>query len=253
MPGALAGYADHFRRPEAVAAYLETYAPGSGTGDELVWTAERERLAVVVAGLVHQRAGLRALDYACGGGRILRELAASCREVHGWDSSPAMLLACAAAVPQAQLRLVDLASGEAPTHEYFDLITAFRLLLNLEPEHRLVILRRLAALLHPDGVLVVNNHGNRNSLRHLSIRFGRRGRSRFCNELSHRQVTELLEAAGLRPVSESGYGWVPELFYRQGWSSSWARRLDSLLIRHLRTRRLAIRVLYVARRSGSGT
>jgi 2-polyprenyl-3-methyl-5-hydroxy-6-metoxy-1,4-benzoquinol methylase len=90
----------------------------------------------------------------------------------------------------------------------FDLITCFRLFLNLEPEHRVPILKRLRELLAPGGRLIVDNHMNRYSALGLTAWFAHRvlgrprkplvppGRRGIISTMSEREMREALNAAG---------------------------------------------------------
>ena len=63
-------------------------------------------------------------------------------------------------IPQANLAH----DSDALQGETFNLITCFRLFLNLEDSNRRLILRALLDHLENDGYLVINNHMNRYSL-----------------------------------------------------------------------------------------
>ncbi|MEN3357484.1 MAG: hypothetical protein V7637_1466 [Mycobacteriales bacterium] len=247
--GGRPGYRDHFQRPEAVVAYQRTYTGPDRTGDQQAWDHQRRWLQAALPP-VGDGTGRRALDYACGTGRVLAVLADRYPLAHGWDSSAAMLRVCQAAVPTARLRLVDLADPTAgrPPPGRFDVITVFRLLLNLEPDRRAVILRALVDRLADGGLLVVENHGNRRSLRHLALPLRRRPAG-FANELTDRQMRALLADAGLDVLARAGFGWLPERLHRSGRTGLLARRVDGLLQAGTRSPVLAIRVLYLARRS----
>jgi SAM-dependent methyltransferase len=257
--GAELDYGGFFRQPGAVADYLQTYAPGSASSDSLAWPYQRRYLHSVVRAFVADRPAGSALDYACGDGRILEQLAPYVARVHGWDSSPAMLQRCARRLPGAQLRHLDLADPDSAeparaagaAADRFDLITVFRLFLNLEPDRRRRVARRLAGLLAPGGLLIFDNHGNRHSLRHLPVSLGAR-RHRFANEWSDAQVRELVDECGLTIVDRAGFGWLPEVLHRNRWSATPARRVESFLLGRSTSPWLAIRVVYVAQRPQEG-
>lgn len=251
----VADYRGHFQRPDAVAAYLSIYA-GQANADEQAWAWQRRHLlATVHRAFGTDLHGRRVLDYACGAGRVLAELAARGADAHGWDSSAVMLTECRRAVPAAQLRQVDLSAPGTADHRpeagRFDVITAFRLLLNLEPDRRAVVLRGLAGRLTAGGLLIVDNHGNRRSLRHLALRGRRRRPAGFANELSDSTLRDLFAMAGLRVLDRAGFGWLPGVLHRSRVVGPLARRVDGFLLARTRTPVLAIRVVYVAARDPS--
>jgi len=129
-------------------------------------------------------------------------------------------------------------------------VTAFRLLLNVSDEvrHRAVA---FAARVLPDagaGLLVVENHGNAGSLRHLLAR--RHHDNPWFAELSHRQVRDLLAAHGFTVVTRYGCTMFPRAAYRIRRLRPLVRRLDDLLCRAGWLAGFATDVLYVARRTG---
>jgi hypothetical protein len=131
------------------------------------------------------------------------------------------------------------------------IVTVFRLLLNVSDEVRHRALAFAARVL-PDagaGLLIVENHGNAASLRHL--RAGRHAGDPWFTELSHREVAELLAAHGFTVVARHGCALVPRGAYRRRWLRPVAWRLDDLLCRAGWFSRHATDVLYVARRDGA--
>jgi SAM-dependent methyltransferase len=240
-------YTEVFQNAAAVARYQRVvYAPGS-------WAS------VVDA---RQRRFLRALarrrfpappvqhDFACGTGRVLRALAGRVSAAHGYDSSVEML--ARAADTGAELHVVD-PDGPVPSPVPTDgpaLVTLFRLLLNAPPDLRDRALSFAAAALPtPDsGLLVVENHGNRRSLRHLR-RFRRpRGNAWFA-ELSHVEVADLLSRHGFRLVERRGFALLPQGAYRRRWLRPLARLIDAAATRIPALAPVCTDVLYVARRT----
>jgi predicted TPR repeat methyltransferase len=136
------------------------------------------------------------LDFACGTGRILHHFLGRVTDATGVDVSSSMLEVARKLVPAAELIEADLTQADVLDGRRFDLITAFRFFPNAEPELRRAVFSVLARHLAPRGVLVFNNHKNRNSLRRrLSGLLGsgvRRG------TMTHDQVHALAAEAGLR-------------------------------------------------------
>jgi hypothetical protein len=129
------------------------------------------------------------------------------------------------------------------------LVTVFRLLLNVPDEVRDRAIGFAAGVLpHWDsGLLVVENHGNRDSVRHLRHR--RRAGDPWFNELSHHQVGELLARHGFTVVARRGFALCPPGAYAAGWLRPLANRLDGLAWRMPALAAIATNVLYVARRT----
>jgi SAM-dependent methyltransferase len=153
----------------------------------------------------------RYLDFACGTGRILAVFKDLIHSKVGVDTSPGQLEIARQKVADAEFVCGNLVtSPELLSGRRFDLITSFRLLLNLEPENRIPILRALRGHLAPNGYLVVDNHMNRYSilglialLAHKVLRVPKKplvppGRRGIISTMSEREMRQTLAAAGLQ-------------------------------------------------------
>ena len=190
-------------------------------------------------------------DFACGTGRAIRLLHGLVRAAHGYDTSPAMLAKASEIGASAELHRVE-ATGPVPAPVGAAgpaLVTIFRLLLNTDDEVReRAIAFAAQALPHYDaGVLVVENHGNRDSLRHLRHRH-RAGDPWFA-ELSHTEVEELLARYGFTVVERRGCALLPQGWYARWWLRPVARVVDDACTRFRLFGGHAVNVLYVARRA----
>ncbi|MEV0128739.1 class I SAM-dependent methyltransferase [Dactylosporangium sp. NPDC050688] len=241
-------YARVFQDTGAVDKYEHvTYAPGSYA------SRINER----------QRAYLRALvrrtfpaarpvqhDFACGTGRAIRSLHGLVREAHGYDTSTDMLAKAAEVGTQARLHAI-AADGPVPRPAPADgpaLVTMFRLLLNVDDAVRDRALA-FAALALPDadaGLLVIENHGNARSLRHLRAR--RLRGQRWFAELSHDDVDRLLRRHGFEIVERRGFSMLTQGWYERRGLDRIARGVDSAASVLPGTDRYAVNVVYVARR-----
>jgi hypothetical protein len=136
----------------------------------------------------------------------------------------------------------------APT-EGPSLVTIFRLLLNVTPEVRDRAMEFAAKALptRGSGLLVVENHGNRTSLRHLNHR-KHRGNDWFA-ELGHEDVLALLARHDFEIVEQRGFALAPSGAYTRAWTRPVARRVDDLAARMPRLASVSTDVLYVARRA----
>jgi SAM-dependent methyltransferase len=242
-------YTEVFRNADAVTRYQRVvYAPG--TWASAVHARQRRFLRALVARCFPEPPVQH--DFACGTGRALHALAGRVRAAHGYDSSAEMLSRAAGA--PADLHLVDPAGPvPAPADTAGPrLVTVFRLLLNAPPEVRD---RALAFAAHAlptaaSGLLVIENHGNRRSLRHLR-RFRRLGRcaDAWFAELSHVEVAALLHRHGFRLVARRGFALLPQGAYRRRWLRPLAHALDNATAHLPFLSAVATDVLYVARRA----
>ncbi|MGA8112423.1 MAG: methyltransferase domain-containing protein [Actinocatenispora sp.] len=190
-------------------------------------------------------------DFACGTGRALRMLTGQVADAHGYDVAPAMLEAARGLGTRAALHVVP-ADGPTPqpvASEGPTLVTVFRLLLNATPPVRRRALAFAAAALPTadSGLLVLENHGPRRSLRHLN-RWRRRDNPWFA-ELSDAEVRTLLHEYGFELVARRGFALTGQGWYRTPVLRHVARFLDDGLADRLPS--LATNVLYVARRDRS--
>ena len=162
-------YSHFFRDTAAVDKYERVvYAPD--THASVVSARQRVYLRRLVRCAFTDRRPVQH-DFACGTGRAVRMLAGLVRGAHGYDPSPEMLDRARLAGVRAQWHPIE-ATGPVPepaTVEGPAIVTMFRLLLNVPDyvRHRALA---FAARVLPDagaGLLVLENHGNRASLRHL--------------------------------------------------------------------------------------
>lgn len=255
-------YTEVFQDTDAVTRYQRVvYAPG--TWASAVSARQQRFLRALAAREFVAPPVLH--DFACGTGRVLRALDGHVRAAHGYDSSAEML--ALAADTSAQLHVVD-ADGTVPVPAPTDgpaLVTVFRLLLNAPPVLRDRALTFAAAALPTPagGLLVVENHGNRSSLRHTSRRLReflhpasrrprghhRARRDAWFAELSHVEVADLLSRHGFTVVERRGFALLPQGAYRRRWFRPVARAIDAVATRLPGLTRVSTDVLYVARRS----
>jgi SAM-dependent methyltransferase len=202
-----------------VAVYeSQEYAPTSYSSHVWLW-----QQPVVEKCIRDFRASLgrpvRLLDFACGTGRVTSAVEPLVDEVLGVDISENMIALARGKCQRARFAVGDILTQPELLHGKFDLVTAFRFLLNVEPEVRRKVLRRLREVIRPDGLLLVNVHGNSHSLRHPAIVW-RRWRERhrktdaMLNEMSPAESRQLLTDSGFQVVHQFGFGILPPTFYR---------------------------------------
>jgi predicted TPR repeat methyltransferase len=175
--------------------YHETFAADVNPYRAMHWRLEQRALDRILRD--HLGGGNVAyLDFACGTGRILGHVARQVASATGVDVSPSMMEVAREGAPGAELIEADLTQRDVLGERRFNLITAFRFFPNAEPELRLAVLRVLARHLATPGVLVFNNHKNKNSLpRRISRLLGRETPGLT---MTHADVQALVSSAGLK-------------------------------------------------------
>ena len=241
-------YAEVFQSDEAVEKYERVvYAPE--TYSTAVSTRQRQFLRRLVRREFTARRPVQH-DFACGTGRAIKLLHGVVRAAHGYDVSAQMLAKAQEAGVYAKLHQVD-GDGPVPEPATVDgpaLVTVFRLLLNAPKDVRDRAIAFAAKILPEadSGLLVVENHGNRSSLRHLRHRSNKA--NQWFAELHHAEVEQLLARHGFEVVQRRGFAVLPAGAYRRDWLRPLARRTDALAARSARLSAVATDVLYVARR-----
>jgi SAM-dependent methyltransferase len=236
-------YTKVFQDAEAVDKYEHvTYAPDSYA------SRINERQQAYLRKLVARefRTAPVQHDFACGTGRAIRTLHGLVREAHGYDTSAEMMAKAAEVGSQAQWHQVPM-DGPVPEPVpagHPAIVTMFRLLLNVPTEVReRAIAFAAKALPAPEsGLLVVENHGNAGSLRHLRAR--RHSGERWFAELSHEEVAELLDRHGFEVTERHGFSMLTESLDHK----PLARAADAAARRLPGTDGFAVNVLYTARR-----
>ena len=237
-------YSKVFQDSDAVDKYEHvTYAPDSYA------SRINERQRAYLRKLVARQFNTAPVqhDFACGTGRAIRTLHGLVREAHGYDTSAEMMAKAAEVGSRAHWHQVPM-DGPVPTPVpagYPAIVTMFRLLLNVPTDVRDRAIAFAAKVLPTakSGLLVVENHGNAGSLRHL--RAGRHSGKRWFAELSHREVRELLGRHGFEVTERRGFSMLTEsLDHRM-----LARAVDAAARRLPGVDGFAVNVLYTARRT----
>jgi 2-polyprenyl-3-methyl-5-hydroxy-6-metoxy-1,4-benzoquinol methylase len=202
------------------------------------------------------------LDFACGTGRILEVFRDLIRTKVGLDTSAGQLAVARTKVPDAECVQGNLVTDPALLGgRKFDLITSFRLLLNLEPENRVPILRLLRSLLTADGHLIIDNHMNRHSMLGLTALFAHKvlrvpkkplvppGRRGIISTMAESETREALAAAGLQVVEVHRLFLLPGNKSFQLLPTNWLVRVEAFLSRIPVVNRLSKNQIYVCRRT----
>jgi len=249
------GYRDRFAEDAAAERYERVvYAPRSHSS--AIWEQQKRLLADLIRR--QRRAGrpTSVLDFACGTGRVLQLAEGLADESVGVDVSPAMLAVARRRCPRSTLVQGDLLHDRPLGSRRFDVVTAFRFFLNVEPDLRVPALRALSRHLADDGVLVANVHGHRRSLRHPVVAVRRRwprpgNEPEMLNEMGADEFAELCHAAGLTVEARHGFGVCPPPLYRSPLQPV-VRRLDERLADGRLARFGGVDLVFVCRRAPDG-
>jgi len=170
---------------------------------EVLWRVEQQQLAGVVGSLRRTHPRIESLDFAAGTGRITRFVEGLVDQSTAIEISPAMIEVARQKVTRTTFHCKDVTAPDDRIEGSYDLITAFRFVVNAEPALRLAGLRALAARLRDDSsVLVFNNHGNLLSHKMFFWPFHRASRMGKAwtpdgNYMTDGAVRELADRAGL--------------------------------------------------------
>lgn len=251
MP-AVTDYSARFQDPASVEAY-ESKEYGAGSYSSLVWQWQRPVLEQVIKDFRRtQKAPVRLLDFACGTGRVLASVEALVEVSEGVDVSESMVALARAKCPKSRFKVGDFLSQPGLLEGHYALITAFRFLLNAEPALRRRVLGKLrAAICEPDGLLLVNVHGNSRSLRHPAMVWRRwreaaQPTGAMLHEMSPTETKALLKASGFQIVRQFGFGLLPPTLYRTP-LRRWAAAVDKRFAGNNLWRNCSIDLMFVCR------
>ncbi len=165
---------------------------------------------------------IKYLDFAIGTGRVASFFYDRVNQVVGLDTSTSMLEVAKGKMPNGEFITGNIAEDSSLLGgRKFDLITAFRLFLNLESENRTVLLGEITKNLNEDGLFVFNNHMNRYSfmgmtafILHHIFRMplkteAKKGKRGIINTMSEFEVRKMLSSKGMEIVKVYRYSFLP--------------------------------------------
>lgn len=175
----------------------------------LLWQVEQEQLRMILddAGNVPRRE--RYLDFACGTGRVTAYCDRYFQHSAGLDISESMVSVAREKYPYLEFLVGDFTNQPHVAGDDYDLITAFRFVLNADESDRIAALRWFRSLLRDESSrIILNNHSAAASHKAIPYVLRRlRGRIRTTGRiLSHREISRMADAAGLRIVEKRGLG-----------------------------------------------
>lgn len=221
-------YSNKYQSADSAKDY-ERRIYAAGGGSEALWKIEQQVMDGLLARYCPQHAEAKALDFACGSGRILKYLQPRSKSLVGVDISAAMLeLAREKVGDGVELICTDIVASPERVPGERDLVTAFRFLLLAEAPLRQACVNELAKKVRaPGGVMILNSHGNPWSFRAIaSLRNRLMGRAALPN-FSIADMRKLAYACGLRIIGMSGMGFVPGVLVRllPGRLVNWIERI----------------------------
>ena len=181
---------------------------------DVLWQIEQDQLVEIVDEFRHTHESIEYLDFAAGTGRIVAFMEDKVDQATGIEISAAMVGRAQQKLRQSKLICSDITAEGAEIEGKYDLITAFRFVLNAEPSLRQSGLEALAARLRDKtSLLVFNNHGNFYSHKLLLWPFHklhslRKGYQTEGNYLTNGQVHRLARNAGLEITRTIGCGFL---------------------------------------------
>ncbi len=218
-------YRDSHRTKDKAEKYVAEYLDASKPAG-ILWGLEQEILTEFFG--KHDRAFKRALDFACGTGRVTGLVTQYVPDVVGIDISPEMLDLARTAVPSAKFVTGDLTRDSALVPGPFDLVTAFRFFLEADDDLRIEALQAIRKRLTHDGLLIANFHRNPMSIRGGYAVLSQRLRGKRMRTFTLRQATRMLESNGFAVDEVHGY---MHLMYRGAPRGPvvWRKRIDGWL------------------------
>ena len=142
--------------------------------ESFIWELEKEILFEEVS-YINKHNKIDYLDFACGNGRIINYLGSNFKflALNAADTSKEMLDSIVK-VKNKNIKCFHIDNKKKNPLKglkKYELVTAFRLILNLEEENRSYVLEQINSLLEDDGLLMINNHMNRYSILGLTAYF----------------------------------------------------------------------------------
>ena len=243
-------YRQQFTEQSKAGQYEAIYTETSYS--EVLWQLEKNRLEAFIEEFRQSHSRIDYMDFAAGTGRVISMLEDKVDSATGIEISEAMITVAKKKLSKARMICTDITAPDAEIEGRYDLITAFRFVLNAEPSLRLAALRALAARLKDEtSCIVFNNHGNLWSPKlilwpfHKLRRLGRSYQTEG-NYMTNGEAKNLADQAGLRIDRVVGYGLLGGKASRL-MSFKNAVRLESKLANWPLFPKLGVNQMYVAR------
>lgn len=179
-----------------------------------IWELEKHFLKKAFLNFLKNSRDIQYLDFACGTGRIITFFKKDLKleNALGIDTSSSMIEEAGKKSGAEFLCGNIVENQDLLGDKKFDLITSFRLFLNIEKENREIILKELYKYLKEDGYLIINNHINRFSL--IGIQFWIRKnlfkeKGRIINTATEKEFTKMLNNSGFNVLKVYKFTFFP--------------------------------------------
>ena len=196
----------------------------SSSYDELLRDPIRERFTGRESAFFHRRkadlirrffrqrgldtSGLRYLDLGCGKGELLGLLQPDFKQVAGCDVSEAMMQQVTGVETRIQSDSLQIPFGDAG----FDLVTAVCVYHHVPAADRPALTAEIARVLRPGGIFCMIEHNPFNPVTRLIV--SRTPVDVDAILLRASEARELAAAAGLDPLEQDYFLYLPEVLYR---------------------------------------
>ena len=161
----------------------------------------------------HETQKMHLLDFACGTGRVLRFLEGRFGTPTGVDVSKDMLEFARQACTKSNFVCGDVTRGDLNLVDRYEVITAFRFLLNAEPSLQRLVLKWIHGQLCENGLFICNFHLNPLSLTGLwNIFYAYSFNKPLPNMISLKKAKRILSQMNFKVIDIYGYG---HMFYRR--------------------------------------
>ncbi len=204
--------------------------------------------AYLLRNLIRKYNPKKALDFACGTGRITQILNGSIEEPYGTDISEATIEIARKKCPKTKFLVADYINDKKMPLKDLDAIFSFRFLLNTP--HREKTLSMFFGALRKGGYLFFDIHRNKTSFMGLVVEFKHLlSKDRQKNTLSIYGVKKLLNNNGFKLIDYYGFGILPHYRNITLLPKSMNTSFEKWISNNKLLRELCFDILYIAKKA----